>query len=156
MRAPQAEPVLDAIDKAIINDLQDGFPIADRPYAVAAAKLGIAEAELITRLKRLLDEKILTRFGPMYHAERMGGGLALAAMKVPQEEFERVAEQVNSQPEIAHNYERNHEFNMWFVIATETLQEVEEVVQRLQQRTGYKVYNMPKIEEFYVGLRFRL
>lgn len=156
MRAPQAEPVLDAIDKAIINDLQDGFPIADRPYAVAAAKLGIAEAELITRLKRLLDEKILTRFGPMYHAERMGGGLALAAMKVPQEEFERVAEQVNSLPEIAHNYERNHEFNMWFVIATETLQEVEEVVQRLQQRTGYKVYNMPKIEEFYVGLRFRL
>ena len=156
MRAPEAEPVLDAIDKAIINDLQDGFPIADRPYAVAAAKLGIAEAELITRLKRLLDEKILTRFGPMYHAERMGGGLALAAMKVPQEEFERVAEQVNSQPEIAHNYERNHEFNMWFVIATETLQEVEEVVQRLQQRTGYKVYNMPKIEEFYVGLRFRL
>jgi DNA-binding Lrp family transcriptional regulator len=156
MRAPQAEPVLDAIDKAIINDLQDGFPIADRPYAVAAAKLGIAEAELITRLKRLLDEKILTRFGPMYHAERMGGGLALAAMNVPQEEFERVAEQVNSLPEIAHNYERNHEFNMWFVIATETLQEVEEVVQRLQQRTGYKVYNMPKIEEFYVGLRFRL
>ena len=156
MRAPQAEPVLDAIDKAIINDLQDGFPIADRPYAVAAAKLGIAEAELITRLKRLLDEKILTRFGPMYHAERMGGGLALAAMKVPQEEFERVAEQVNSLPEIAHNYERNHEFNMWFVIATETLQEVEEVVQRPLQRTGYKVYNMPKIEEFYVGLRFRL
>ncbi len=156
MRAPQAEPVLDAIDKAIINDLQDGFPITDRPYAVAAEKFCIAEAELITRLKRLLDEKILTRFGPMYHAERMGGGLALAAMKVPQEEFERVAEQVNSLPEIAHNYERNHEFNMWFVIATETLQEVEEVVQRLQQRTGYKVYNMPKIEEFYVGLRFRL
>ena len=156
MREKLPELVLDDIDRRILNELQDGFPVCERPYQKAAKQFGIEEDELIERIQRLLDEKALSRFGPMYHAEKMGGGLALAAMKIPADEFDRVAEQVNSLPEIAHNYAREHEFNMWFVIATEKLHQVEEVVEQLQALTGYKVYNMPKIEEFYVGLRFEL
>ncbi len=156
MREKQTALVLDEIDKNIINQLQDGFPICERPYQKAAEQFGISEDELIQRLQKLLDDKALSRFGPMYHAEKMGGGLALAAMKIPAEDFDQVTEQVNSLPEIAHNYAREHEFNMWFVIATELQHQVEEVVEQLQDLTGYKVYNMPKIEEFYVGLRFKL
>ena len=156
MREQLPELVLDDIDRRIINELQDGFPICENPYQQAAETFGITESDLIKRLQRLLDEKALSRFGPMYHAEKMGGGLALAAMKIPEGEFDRITEQVNSLPEIAHNYARTHEFNMWFVIATEYHHQVEEVVQQLQELTGYKVYNMPKIEEFYVGLRFAL
>ncbi len=156
MREQLPELVLDDIDRRILNELQDGFPICENPYQQAAEAFGITEENLIERLQRLLDEKALSRFGPMYHAEKMGGGLALAAMKIPEEEFEFVAEQINSLPEIAHNYQRGHEFNMWFVIATEKHYQVEEVVQQLQELTGYKVYNMPKIEEFFVGLRFAL
>lgn len=144
---------LDATDRAIINALQDGFPVSERPYREAAARLGLEESELLIRLQTLLDEKVLTRFGPMFHAERMGGGLTLVAMSVPEADFERVAELVNGYPEVAHNYQREHRFNMWFVLATETPQRMGEVLNDIETRSGYKVYNMPKEKEFFVGLK---
>ncbi len=146
--------LLDKTDRRIINRLQDGMPVCDEPYQHVAEELGMTEAELLQRLQNLLDNKVLSRFGPMFHAERLGGGLALAAMRVPETDFQRVTDQVNALPEIAHNYERNHEFNMWFVIATEQLNDVDTVVSRIEHLTGFPVYNMPKIEEYYVGLRF--
>jgi len=147
---------MDAIDRSIINTLQGGFPICERPYAVAAEQLGIEEAELIERLGHMLEKKQLSRFGPMYHAERLGGGLSLCAMRVPEADYERVNEQVNAFPEVAHNYARDHEFSMWFVLATETPERVEETCKEIEQVTGYRVYNMPKKEEFFVGLKFEV
>jgi len=145
---------LDALDRRIVNRLQDGFPVSERPYAEVAAELGTDEATLITRLQALLDAGILSRFGPMYHAERLGGGLTLAAMAVAPADFERVAGQVNAFPEVAHNYARDHELNMWFVLATETPQRIAAVIREIERVTGYAVYNMPKKEEFFVGLKF--
>lgn len=145
---------LDALDRAIINDLQGGFPLCDSPYAAAAARLGTSETELMQRIDTMLADGLLTRFGPMYHAERLGGGLSLAAMKVPAADFERVTALVNAHPEVAHNYAREHEFNMWFVLATETPERIAAVIAVIGQQTGYRVYNMPKIEEFFVGLHF--
>jgi DNA-binding Lrp family transcriptional regulator len=145
---------MDALDRAIINGLQGGFPLSERPYAEAAARLGATEDELIHRVDALLAEGVLSRFGPMYHAERLGGGLTLAAMQIPPEDFERVVEIVNSYPEVAHNYAREHALNMWFVLATETPERIAEVIAAIEQDTGYRVYNMPKCEEFFVGLRF--
>ncbi|MFO1352426.1 MAG: Lrp/AsnC family transcriptional regulator [Gammaproteobacteria bacterium] len=145
---------MDELDKRIINRLQQGFPIVAEPYAAVAAELGISAPELLGRLNTLLDEKLLTRFGPLYHAERLGGGLTLAAMAVAYDDFERVAEQVNAFPQVAHNYARAHAFNMWFVLATETPEEIQAVIKRIEAITGYPVHNMPKIEEFFVGLHF--
>lgn len=145
---------LDAVDRAIINILQGDFPVSERPYAEAAARLGIDEAELIGRLQGLLERGYLSRFGPLYHAERMGGALTLAAMRVPQADFERVAAQVNAFPEVAHNYEREHDFNMWFVLATETPERIAQVIAAIERQTGYPVYNMPKQKEYFLGLRF--
>ena len=88
--------------------------------------------------------------------EKLGGSFSLAAMKVPEPRFDEVAALVNAQEEIAHNYRREHDFNMWFVIATEYPEQIEEVIERIEQSTGIKVYNMPKQEEYYVGLRFEL
>ncbi|WJW75436.1 AsnC family transcriptional regulator [Thiohalobacter sp. IOR34] len=147
---------LDDTDRRIINALQGGFPVCERPYAEAAAGLGLDEAELIRRIDALLEAGLLSRFGPMYHAERLGGGLTLAAMRVAEDDFESVAEQVNRYPEVAHNYRRDHELNMWFVLATETPERIDEVIADIQARTGYRVYNMPKRDEFFVGLRFEL
>ena len=149
-------PQLDDIDRAIINSLQGGFPICDHPYAVVAEQLGIEESNLLQRLKRMLEKKQLSRFGPMYHAERLGGGLSLCAMRVPEADFERVTEQVNAFPEVAHNYARDHEFSMWFVLGTETPKRIEEVLAEIEQVTGYPVYNMPKKQEFFVGLKFEV
>ncbi|MFA5241182.1 MAG: AsnC family transcriptional regulator [Sulfuricella sp.] len=144
---------LDALDRAIVNRLQDGFPVCERPYAAIARELGIDEQDLLGRLGRLLQERVLTRFGPMYHAERMGGGLSLAAMKIPPGDFERVAGVVNRMPEVAHNYARDHALNMWFVLATETPQGQQEAIASIERESGYPVYNMPKIKEYFVELK---
>ena len=148
--------MIDAIDRAIINRLQEGFPICDRPYLAVAKQLDITEDDLIGRLKTMLDTHQLSRFGPMYHAERLGGGLSLCAMSIPDGEFERVAEQVNRFPEVAHNYARDHRLNMWFVLATETPERMGEVLGEIARTTGYPVYDMPKQEEFFVGLKFEV
>jgi len=147
---------MDDIDRAILNRLQDGFPICERPYRVAAEQLEVSEEELIRRLKRMLDHKQLSRFGPMYHAERLGGGLSLCAMHVPEDEFEQVAEQINAFQEVAHNYARDHSFNIWFVLATETPGRIDEVVAEIEKVTGLRVYNLPKKEEYFVGLKFEV
>lgn len=144
---------MDELDKRIINSLQAGFPICAAPYQQVAAQLGISEDALLTRLQALLDDGLLSRFGPMYHAEEMGGGLSLAALKAPAEDFDRIADIVNAFPEVAHNYARNHALNMWFVLATETPEQIEQVISRIEQQTALKVYNMPKIREYFVGLR---
>jgi len=147
---------MDAVDRAIINRLQEGFPICDRPYLTVAKQLEITEDDLIGRIDAMLGAKQLSRFGPMYHAERMGGGLSLCAMSIPDGEFERVAEQVNRFPEVAHNYARDHRLNMWFVLATETPERMGEVLGEIARTTGYPVYDMPKQEEFFVGLKFEV
>lgn len=144
---------MDDIDKLIVNLLQKGFPICESPYRQVARQIGITEDELLNRLQTLLDDGVLSRFGPMYHAEQMGGALTLAALKVPEERFDKVSELVNSFPEVAHNYARNHTLNMWFVLATERPEQVESVIEQIERQTGLMVYNMPKIREYYVGLQ---
>ena len=145
---------MDAIDRRILNGLQGGFPLSERPYVDVAERLGLCEADLIERLRRLLAEGVLTRFGPMYHAERLGGRLTLAAMAVPPSRFDSVAEIVNGFPEVAHNYARDHALNMWFVVATDRPERIADVLSDIERQTGLTVYDMPKIEEFFVGLRF--
>ena len=156
MNAQPNTAMLDALDRRIINRLQDGFPICERPFAEVAAELATEEKTLIARVEALLEQGVLSRFGPMYHAEQLGGGLTLAALRVAPEDFARVAEQVNAFPEVAHNYERDHELNMWFVLATETPQAIAGTIRAIEQATGYPVYNMPKREEFFVGLKFEV
>ena len=144
---------MDDIDKRIINTLQQGFPITEHPYRQVAQQLGIDTQTLLQRLQALLDSGVLTRFGPLFHAEQMGGALTLAAIQVPEQRFEAVTAIVNAFPEVAHNYAREHRLNMWFVIATEQPEQVAVVIDGIERQTGLKVYNMPKIREYYVGLQ---
>lgn len=146
---------MDDLDRKIINSLQGGFPVGDRPFAEVATRLEVSEPELIARIDALLKQGTLSRFGPMYHAERMGGSLSLAALKIPESDFDRVAGIVNAMPEVAHNYARDHVLNMWFVLATETPREHAAAIARIERETGYPVYDMPKIREYFVGLALR-
>ena len=147
---------MDELDRRIINQLHGGFPVSERPFQKAAENLGTTESELITRIRCMLDDGLLTRFGPLFHAENMGGALSLCAMTVPAENFDEVVEQVNAFPEVAHNYQRDHEMNMWFVLATETPDQLDECLQQIEKTTGIPVFNLPKKEEFYVGLHFKV
>lgn len=144
---------IDAIDRRIINLLQDGLGICDEPFAAPAAEIGITVDDLLSRLARLKSIGVLSRIGPMYNSARLGGGLTLCAMAVPAADFERVAEIVNAFPEVAHNYAREHAFNMWFVLATEQPERVDAVLEDIEYLTGVKVLNLPKLDEYFIGLR---
>ena len=157
MRDPaQATATLDAIDRRIIDLLQGDFPICERPYEAAAQALGIDEAELLDRLQRLLSARVLTRFGPMFQIERMGGAFVLAAMRVPEDDWARVLALVNAFPEVAHNYRRTHALNMWFVLATETPDGIADTVARLEVATGLNVYPFPKLREYFVEMKLEV
>lgn len=146
-------PELDAVDRRLIDELQGGFPICAEPYAQVAARLCIGEAELLARLERLLAQRVLTRFGPMYQIERMGGAFTLAALAVPEDRYEAVAAQVNALPQVAHNYRREHILNMWFVLATETPAGIGEAIARIERDTGLTVRNFPKEREYFVEMK---
>ena len=145
---------MDKIDRQIINSLQGGFPVSSRPFEETAQKIGLSENDLIERIERLLEDGTLSRFAPMYNAERIGGAVTLAALAVPTEHFDEVTEIVNGFPEVAHNYERDHALNMWFVVAAEHPGRIAQVLDEIRSATGLVVYDMPKIEEFFIGLRF--
>ncbi len=144
---------MDDIDRAIINALQDGIEITERPFQAPATVLGISEDELLVRLQQLLDDGTLSRFGPLYNADAMGGAFTLAAMSVPDQDFDRTVEAVNAFPEVAHNYRRDHRFNMWFVVATSSAQRLDEVIAVIEQKTGFPVASFPKQEEYFLRLR---
>jgi DNA-binding Lrp family transcriptional regulator len=143
-------------DKLIINQLQGGFPLCEHPWDELEKQLHIPADEILQRVDQLMQDGYLSRFGPMYDAEKMGGGLTLAAMKVPSARFDEVTGIVNSFDEVAHNYARDHTLNMWFVIATEKPEQIRQVIRQIEQRTGLLVYNMPKKEEYFLGLKFEV
>jgi DNA-binding Lrp family transcriptional regulator len=149
--APSAEAI-DAVDARVINALQGGFPLTERPYRDAAAAIGLTEEALIARLDRLLRTGVLSRFGPLWQVERLGGAYLLAAMQVPEARFDEVAQVLAAFAEVAHNYRREHAFNMWFVLAADSAPAVADAAARIESATGLAVLQLPKEREYYVGL----
>ena len=144
---------LDSRERAIVNRLQEGFPISERPFAQTALDLGLEENELLERLGRLLGRGVLTRFGPMFRIEQAGGAVVLAAMQVPDADLERVIAILNAIPEVAHNYLREHRLNVWFVLATASPEQLDEVMASIEAATGHAVRAMPKLNEYCLDLR---
>jgi hypothetical protein len=123
---------MDEVDRRLVNALQGGFPIAERPFAAVGEALGLPEAEVIERLRALREAGVLSRFGPR---------------------FEEVTPIVNAFPEVAHNYRREHALNMWFVLATGTPAAIDAAIARIEAATGLSVLNLPKLEEFFLELK---
>ena len=146
-------PVIDPTARAIINGLQGGFPLTPRPFRDAGAALGLSERELLEGVRDLVGAGQLSRFGPLWNAELLGGDVCLAAIAVPPARFDEVAEQVNAHPEVAHNYERTHALNMWFVVSAEDPRRIAQVIAEIEAETGLRVHAMPKVKEFFVGFR---
>jgi siroheme decarboxylase len=110
---------LDDLDKRLLNLMQGSFPIASKPYQHVASQAGISEDETLTRVQRLLDERIIRQVTPIFDTRALGYSSMLVAAKVDPENPWRAANVINEHPGVSHNYLRNHEFNIWFTIATE-------------------------------------
>ena len=153
MRATLASDALDTIDRLLINRLQDGMPLIHAPFAPVAAEAKIPETEVVDRIARLREIGAITRFGPFLDAEAMGGAFCLCAMAVPQDRFDEVVTLVNAHAEVAHNYERQHKLNMWFVLACEKPDDIAKAAKRIEGETGLAVLRFPKMKEFFIGFR---
>lgn len=147
---------MDNVGRQIINRYQGDFPLLRRPFVAIAEELKTDESSVIDCIKGLLSTKMLSRFGPLYNAACLGGGLTLAAVSVPEKDFSAVSAQINSLPQVAHNYRREHQLNMWFVLATEKPEAIESSLKTIEQLTGLKIFNFPKVQEYYIGLRVQL
>jgi DNA-binding Lrp family transcriptional regulator len=118
-RKDGAAVALDELDKRLLNLMQGQFPIAPRPYQHVASQAAISEDEAMARVQRLLDERIIRQVTPIFDTRALGYSSMLVAAKVDPEHPWRAANVINAHPGVSHNYLRNHEFNIWFTIATE-------------------------------------
>ncbi|OYW92361.1 MAG: AsnC family protein [Pseudomonadales bacterium 32-61-5] len=145
---------MDDLDRRLINRLQHGLPLVRQPWQILADELESDPQTLRARVQALLDDGTLTRFGPMFDIERLGGAFTLAALSVPEEHFDAVAAQLDAMPEVAHNYRREHAWNMWFVLGCATPEGIAETIRHIETQTGLPVLNLPKEETYHVGLHF--
>ncbi|WP_207787748.1 AsnC family transcriptional regulator [Candidatus Thiosymbion oneisti] len=147
--------LLDAVDRRLLNDFQSGFPLVPEPFAEIAGQLGVGESEVIARIERLAAAGAVSRVGPVLRPRHVGAS-TLAAMAVPEDRIEEVAELVNGYREVNHNYERTHRFNLWFVLTAADEERLTEVMHEIEDRTGIEVLDLPMIEEYHIDLGFPL
>jgi DNA-binding Lrp family transcriptional regulator len=118
--------------------------------------LNTTEEIVLSKVKSLLDRGVLTRVGPFYNMDKSNGYVSLVALIVPEDRFDEVSVIVNSYEEVAHNYKREHQFNMWFVIAGTHEEEIKKVLLEIEKNTGLKTFNFPKLKEFALDLYFEV
>ena len=146
---------LTALEKCLLNEYQRGFPLCPEPYAEIAAQLGVAEIDVIQTLESLQRRGFISRVGPVFAPQRAGAS-TLAALAVPEDRLESVANLVSAYAEVNHNYQREHAWNLWFVVTAPDQQRVEQVLADIEAATGLAVLNLPLERAFYIDLGFPL
>jgi DNA-binding Lrp family transcriptional regulator len=144
---------LDDVDAALIDGYQSGFPVAERPFRVVGEALGIDEREALSRVRRLREAGVFRRFGAVLNPPVIGSS-TLAALSVPEERFAEVAEIVNGYRQVNHNYRRDHEWNMWFVVTAASRETRDGILAEIEERTGLAVLNLPMLTDYYIDLEF--
>lgn len=139
----------------LLNDFQRDFPLCPAPFAELASRLGVAEGVVIRELEHLRREGKISRVGPVFAPKRIGAS-TLAAMAVPPEKLEAVAQTVNRFPEVNHNYEREHRFNLWFVVTAGSEGRLQAALGAIEQAAGYPILRLPLEQEFHIDLGFSL
>ena len=143
------------LEQRLLNEFQRGIPLTPTPYADIARQLGVYETTVLETLERLQTEGVVSRVGAVFHPNRVGAS-TLAAMAVPEAELETVAATVSEFAEVNHNYEREHDYNLWFVVVAEDEAALESVLAEIEARAGYPLLDLPLEEEFFIDLGFDL
>ncbi len=142
-------------DLELLNRFQRDFPLTAYPFRVIAKRLEWRENEVLAALRRLQEEGKVSRVGAVFATRRLGAS-TLAALAVPPARLEAVAERVNEYPEVNHNYQREHDFNIWFVLTAASASRLQAVLAEIGDETGLPVLDLPLLEEFHIDLGFDL
>ena len=145
----------DTLDFHLLNDFQRDFPLCPAPFAELASRLGVAEKVVLGRLENLRRDGKISRVGAVFAPKRIGAS-TLAAMAVPPEKLDAVAAAVNRFPEVNHNYEREHRYNLWFVVTAASEGRLQATLGAIEQAAGYPLMPLPLLEEFHIDLGFSL
>ncbi|MCU4740745.1 Lrp/AsnC family transcriptional regulator [Natronoglomus mannanivorans] len=144
---------LDDVDAALIDGYQSGFPVEERPFRAVGDALGIDEDEALERVERLRNAGILRRFGAVLNPPVIGSS-TLAAVRAPADRFDEVADVINGYRQVNHNYERDHEWNMWFVVTAGSRTTRDRILEEIEERTGCEVLVLPMLTDYYIDLEF--
>jgi siroheme decarboxylase len=151
---------LDEVDRKLIQLLQDNFPIVERPWKEIGNKLNLTEDHVINRLKRLNELGVIRKIGSIVDSSKVGLTAAtLVAMKVPENKVSDVASAINEYGNVSHNYQREHEYNVWFTVAAATNNELTHILEDIKQKTGIhpnETLNLPTKQRFKINVRFQL
>lgn len=146
---------LTELEKRLLNDFQREFPLSSTPFADLALELGVSQQEVIDRLRSLVERGAISRIGAVLRPKRVGAS-TLAAMAVPKSRLNKVATLVNSYPQVNHNYEREHRYNLWFVVTAGDEDELQYVLKDIEQHSGIPVLSLPMLDDYHIDLGFQL
>ncbi|MFB6236518.1 MAG: Lrp/AsnC family transcriptional regulator [Halopenitus sp.] len=150
---------IDDVDAVLIDEYQSGFPVEPRPFRAVADTLAertdteLTEAEVVDRVQALHDAGVFRRFGAVLNPPVIGSS-TLAAVSAPEDRFEAVSEVINGYRQVNHNYRRDHEWNMWFVVTAASQDRRDEILAEIEARTGCDVLNLPMLTDYYIDLEF--
>lgn len=147
--------MLSPLQQRLLNDFQRDFPLSARPYQDIAEHLGVTEQAVLAAFAELNAQHYISRIGPVIRPNQIGAS-TLVAMAVPADELQAVADLVSAYPEVNHNYEREHHFNLWFVLIAADAAHLQAVLDDIEQHTGYAALSLPLVQEFFIDLGFPL
>ncbi len=147
--------MLSRLQKKLLNDFQQDFPLSATPYAEIAQSLGVSENEIITAFRELKELDFISRIGPVIPPNRLGSSM-LVAMSVPEKQLHSVARIINQFQEVNHNYLRENRFNLWFVLIANNQNHLQTIIAKIESETGFKTMRLPLLTDFFINLGFDL
>jgi len=148
---------MDAIDRKLLNLIQEDFPLTAEPFAEVAGRLGIGEAEALDRVGRLKEEGIIRRIGAVFDLRKLGFVSTLCAARVPEEKVAAFVGAVNGCPGVTHNYRREHQYNIWFTLIAPGEEELSALLADIKEKTGITdVLSLRAVRTFKINARFEM
>ncbi|WP_206485685.1 Lrp/AsnC family transcriptional regulator [Thalassotalea sp. G2M2-11] len=150
-----SEFTLTRLQQQIINRYQKGFPLVAQPYKAIAKELAVTEQQVLLAIESLDQHGALSRVGAVFDHKKAGAS-TLAAMAVSPQQLDKVAAIVNQFEQVNHNYEREHEYNLWFVVTASDSDALEQVLQEIELLTGLSILVLPMEASYHIDLGFNI
>lgn len=148
---------MDQLDREILNEIQSDFPIVSRPFQELARRLGCAEEDVLTRIRKLKNKGIIRRIGGNFQSGKLNFTSTLCAARVPKGNLKRFVEVVNRYAGVTHNYLRNHDYNVWFTFIAPDMETIDQALKEISETTGVAdILNLPAVRMFKIKVDFEV